>query len=114
LRLELAIVWLLTFAVLLAHFTPTSIMTKQWKSCFRESLFEGKVALVTGGGTGIGLAITTELASLGATVVIASRDHTKCEQAAKEVNQTLSGGPRVFAGPSTSIRKEEDIQNLVA
>jgi NAD(P)-dependent dehydrogenase (short-subunit alcohol dehydrogenase family) len=60
------------------------------------------------------LAITTELASFGATVVIASRDRTKCEQAAKELNDTLPRGPRVFAGPSTSIRKEGDIQNLVA
>ena len=28
--------------------------TKAWKSCFRSDLFVGKVALVTGGGTGIG------------------------------------------------------------
>jgi peroxisomal trans-2-enoyl-CoA reductase len=94
--------------------TPRQDVRKQWQSCFRNNLFQGKVALVTGGGTGIGLSITTELASLGATVVIASRDKTKCEQAASEINKTLLGGPLVFAGPSTSIRKEEDIQNLVA
>ena len=34
-------------------------------SVFRNGLFAGKVALVTGGGTGIGKAITTELLTLG-------------------------------------------------
>ena len=34
-------------------------------SIFRSGLFDGKVAIVTGGGTGIGLAITQELLYLG-------------------------------------------------
>jgi NAD(P)-dependent dehydrogenase (short-subunit alcohol dehydrogenase family) len=38
-----------------------------------EHTFEGRVAVVTGGGTGLGLQISRGLAALGATVVIASR-----------------------------------------
>lgn len=91
----------------------------EWRSCFRHGLFVNKVALVSGGGTGLGRAIATELAALGATVVIASRDKTKCDQAAVEMNRYIkskapSSKGRVVVGPSTSIRSEEEIKNLVS
>jgi len=44
---------------------------------FKEGIFNGKVALVTGGGTGIGLRTARELGMLGAKVVIASRKMEK-------------------------------------
>ncbi|CAJ1954517.1 unnamed protein product [Cylindrotheca closterium] len=84
-----------------------------WRSVFRNDLFKGKVALVSGGGTGIGKSIVIELASLGATVVISSRNEEKCHKAADELN-ALGFSGKVAAGPSTNIRKEEDIQKLIS
>lgn len=93
-----------------------------WESVFRPGLFAGKVALVTGGGTGIGRIIALELASLGAISVIASRDHDKCAVAAQEMNARLQSEARqrghpnvgkVIAGPSTSIKNEEQVDSLI-
>ena len=59
-------------------------------SVFRPDLFSGKVAVVTGGGTGIGRAITEELVHLGCKVVIASRKAERLQSAADEINATVA------------------------
>lgn len=46
---------------------------------------DGKLALVTGGGSGIGLAIATGLAEAGARVVIVGRDAAKLDRAAQSI-----------------------------
>jgi 2,4-dienoyl-CoA reductase len=53
--------------------------------------FAGKVAFVTGGGTGLGRAMATRLASLGATVGISSRKAGVLESAAKEMREATKG-----------------------
>jgi NAD(P)-dependent dehydrogenase (short-subunit alcohol dehydrogenase family) len=50
-----------------------------------ENTFQGRVALVTGGATGIGFAIARELARLGGRVVIASRKEENLKKAAEEI-----------------------------
>jgi len=52
---------------------------------FAPNLLAGKLALVTGGGTGIGFATARELGSLGARVVIAARDLERLEKAVVEL-----------------------------
>ena len=56
---------------------------------FRSDLLEGQVALVTGGGTGIGAATARELARLGATVIIGSRKASHIEPAAAGLSAEL-------------------------
>ena len=50
-----------------------------------DVMFSGRVALITGGGTGIGKAIALKLAQNGAKVAIASRSAAKLERAADEL-----------------------------
>ena len=76
-------------------------------SVFRPGLLAGKVALVTGGGTGIGRAVGEELLSLGASVVIASRDARKVERAAGEM-----GRLGTVYSTRCNIRSEEDVRSV--
>ena len=91
-------------------------MAATLKTVFCKDLFSGKVAIVTGGGTGIGKAITKELARLGCKVIIASRKLERLQEAAKELNHELVGvagasheaGSRVFPH-ECNIRNEQQV-----
>ena len=59
-----------------------------YRSVFRAGLFEGQVAIVTGGGSGIGRCTAHELASLGASVAIVGRKAEKLEAVRAEIEAT--------------------------
>ena len=77
---------------------------------FRDNLFEGRVALVTGGGTGIGVATARELGKLGATVFIASRKEENIRPAADGLTEEL--GQEVH-GELCDIRDRDAVEALV-
>jgi citronellol/citronellal dehydrogenase len=56
-----------------------------YKSVFRAGLLDAQVAIVTGGGSGIGRCTAHELASLGATVAIVGRNADKLRAVQAEI-----------------------------
>lgn len=58
-----------------------------FKSIYAPGLFDGQVAIVTGGGTGIGFATARELASLGAKIAIGSRKPENVEKGVEALSQ---------------------------
>jgi NAD(P)-dependent dehydrogenase (short-subunit alcohol dehydrogenase family) len=71
-----------------------------------------QVAIVTGGGTGIGRAFAEALAAAGATVVIASRREDVLRRTAEEINKDLKA-ERVFPF-AFDIRELMQIESLVS
>ena len=76
---------------------------------FAPDLLQGQVALVTGGGTGIGLGIASCLAASGAAVVLASRKPEHLEPAAESLR---AKGARVSAVP-TNVREPDAVRSTV-
>jgi NAD(P)-dependent dehydrogenase (short-subunit alcohol dehydrogenase family) len=70
---------------------------------------EGKTAIVTGGGTGIGKAIALEFARAGADVAVCSRKLEHLEPVAKAVHDL---GRRSFA-MAVDVRQEDQVKAMV-
>ena len=78
-------------------------------SVFRPGLLDGQVALVTGGGTGIGFGISQLLAALGAQVVMASRKPDHLENAVSQI--TSQGGKASMV--LLDVRDQERVKAVV-
>jgi citronellol/citronellal dehydrogenase len=72
---------------------------------FREGLLDGQVAIVSGGGSGIGRAIALELAALGARVTI-------CGRRVEPLEETAGMGDGIEP-VACDIREEDEVAALV-
>ncbi len=73
--------------------------------------FSGKVALVTGGSRGLGLAISKAFAEQGANVIVASRKEEACMHLAQALEKSTG---RHALGVGAHMGKWADIERLVA
>jgi citronellol/citronellal dehydrogenase len=87
------------------HDTPTP----ESQRIFAPGILDGQVAIVTGGGSGIGLATAAELVRLGAKVAICGRTLEKLEAARAEI-----GGAEQVHVATCDIREPEQVTAFVA
>jgi NAD(P)-dependent dehydrogenase (short-subunit alcohol dehydrogenase family) len=76
---------------------------------FEPHLLKGQVAVITGGGTGIGLAIATRLGSLGARIAIASRDSANLEKGTAALREAGVDALAI----QLDVRKPEQVDEMV-
>src|SRR5436309_868784 len=84
---------------------------------FREGILKGRVAFVTGGGTGITGGVARALAQAGANVALASRSMEHLELAAKAINEKWAGMPALHGeafAVAADVRKPDEVEKAIA
>jgi peroxisomal 2,4-dienoyl-CoA reductase len=96
------------------------------QTTFREGILRGKVAFVTGGGTGITGGVARALAEAGANVALVSRSLEHLEPAAKAINEARGGNPTMREGGdvdsssgeafavTADVRNPQEIEKAIA
>ena len=80
------------------------------ETIFKEGILKGRVAFVTGGGTGITGGVARALAEAGATVALVSRKLDHLEPAAQAINE--NGGKAIAV--AVDVREPEEVEKAVA
>jgi citronellol/citronellal dehydrogenase len=90
--------------------SPEALMEAQWQAptVYRPDLFDGKVVLVSGGGSGLGRGLALLFTRLGAKVVICGRTPEKLQRVVEFVR---SKGKNLLAVPA-SIREVDQVAAL--
>jgi NAD(P)-dependent dehydrogenase (short-subunit alcohol dehydrogenase family) len=78
----------------------------------RSATFAGKTAIITGGASGIGLALGAELVAQDARVVLADIDAVAVERAADEL-ASATGGSASIVGRQLDVRDRDAVRSLV-
>ncbi len=79
------------------------------KSAFRDDLFDGHTLFITGGASGIGLSISETFASLGANVVMSSRNEDRLKAAVEHVDGLGKGTASYHVGDVRDMDRMNEI-----
>ena len=78
-----------------------------------EKTFEGRVGIITGGGTGIGFGMARALTKLGATVVLVSRREEHLAPAAEQLRSETGRAAAAFFH-ALDVRDAEAVEAMAA
>src|SRR6185503_2815478 len=90
--------------------------TEMDNKIFVDGILKGRVAFVTGGGTGITGGVARALSEAGANVALVSRSLEHLEPAAKAINDAHAGNTNIgeaFA-VAADVRNPEDVEKAIA
>lgn len=76
--------------------------------------FDGQLALVTGGSSGIGLALAKQLAAMGSRVWILARDQVRLQAACAEIQQVSRGTDRQVDYLSADVVDQKQVEAVLA
>jgi len=93
---------------------PALSSTERYRSVFRPGLFDAKVVVVTGGGSGMGRCTAHELASLGSRLALVGRRIEKLEAVASEIAAIYPERAGDVSVHTCDIRDEERVRTTVA
>ncbi|MCZ4366293.1 SDR family oxidoreductase [Sulfitobacter dubius] len=82
----------------------------QYSKYFSPELLAGKTVLITGGGTGLGLAMGMKFMTLGANIVICGRRNEVLETAASQLRDAGSGFVETY---QCDIRSSEEVEAMM-
>jgi 3-dehydrosphinganine reductase len=75
----------------------------------KKTTYQGKTALITGGSSGIGLALAIDLARQGANIWLLARDGVKLEQACQQVTASLVDSSQQVRTFQADVSKCEEL-----
>ena len=75
--------------------------------------FQGRTAYITGGSSGIGLAIAKALSARGAHIVLLARDHSRLETALNDVRASRSDDLQRFAYHPLDVSEYPDVKHVL-
>lgn len=85
--------------------------TREHRAMSIDIELQGRTALVTGSGQGIGLAIASRLAEAGASVVLNARSRASVDRATQEVETALPGSS--VRGVAADLATDDGVQSLL-